>query len=277
MNWTRGLVGVALSALIAGPSLADGVWEDLRAEIYGDVVPVLAPQVVELESPYRTYDDPRTEIGARIVAPVGEFVTEVSLIIDENPMPVSAVFELAEPMRAFEFTGTMRINGPTMVRVVAETDRGKFYMQEAFVKTSGVGACAAPPGTDPEIALQTLGTMNFKLLPELGETILATLEKTPNQSDVTPYRRLAELEIDHPSHSGMQMDQITLLFIPMRYVETVEVKADDKALFTLTGSISLSENPAITFEIPEDSVGVGVKMTDTEGATFEETFTLPGG
>ena len=38
-----------------------------------------------------------------------------------------------------------------------------------------------------------------------------------------------------------------------------------------------SENPAIRFEVPNDALGVGVKMTDTEGATFEEVFTMPGG
>ena len=73
------------------------------------------------------------------------------------------------------------------------------------------------------------------------------------------------------------MDQITLLFIPARYVDTIEVKRDGQPMFTMTGSISFSENPAIRFEVPDDALGVGVKMTDTEGETFEETFTMPGG
>ena len=134
-------------------------------------------------APYRTYNDPRTDIGTHVTAPFGEFIKTVTLIIDENPMPVSAVFELAEPRRAFAFSGSMRINGPTMVRIVAETDRGNFYMQETFVKTSGTGACSAPPGTDPLIALETLGTMKFKLLEGDGESVLASLDKTtPLQS-----------------------------------------------------------------------------------------------
>ena len=194
-------------------------------------------------------------------------------------MPVSAVFEMAEPQRAFSFMGTMRVNGPSMIRVVATTDRGKMYMQESFVKTSGTGACAAPPGTDPIEALATLGTMKFMLVPDEGngQSILVSLEKPKSVSGILDHARTAQLDIDHPSHSGMQMDQISLLFIPMRYVETVEVKSDDTPLFTMTGSISFSENPAIRFKIPSDAVGVGVKMTDTEGATFEESFTLPGG
>lgn len=276
MKSRRALVAVT-AALLASPALANDTWEDLRPVVFGDVVPEINAEIVALDAPYRTMDDPRTDIGARVTAPLGEFVKTVTLIIDDNPMPVSAVFELAEPQRGFAFSGTMRINGPTMVRVVAETDRGNYYMQESFVKTSGVGACAAPPGTDPIVALETLGTMKFKLIPGGSESILASLEQSAPENNALSFGRMAQVDIDHPSHSGMQMDQITLLFIPARYVETVEVKSDGKPLFKMTGSISFSENPAIRFEVPGDAVGVGVKLTDTEGATFEETFALPGG
>lgn len=268
---------IVAASLLASPSLASDTWTELREQVFGDAVPVLNEAVVRMDAPYRTFNDPRTEIGAHVKAPLGEFIKSVSLIIDENPMPVSAVFDLAEPKRAFAFTGSMRINGPSMVRIVAETDRGNFYMQETFVKTSGTGACSAPPGTDPLIALETMGTMKFKLLPGDGESVLASLEKKPQLQSSGELGRLVQLDMDHPSHSGMQMDQITLLFIPARYVDTIEVKSNGKALFTMTGSISFSENPAIRFEVPQDALGVSVKMTDTEGATFEETFTMPGG
>ena len=276
----RACLAALLAATLAVPGggVAQETWQDLRADVFGDAVPVLDAEVVSLSAPYRTYEDPRTELGARIAAPLGEFVSKVTLIIDENPMPVSAVFELAEPQPAFAFAGTMRINGPSMVRVVAETDLGNLYMAESFVKTSGVGACAAPPGTDPAEALATLGGMHLKLVPDAGEgRLIASLGTPHRQSARSHDDRMVELDVDHPSHSGMQMDQITLLFIPMRYVETVEVTADETPLFRMTGSISLSENPALRFHVPGSATGVGVTMQDTEGAVFEESFALPGG
>ena len=273
-----GIVSAVLGALLlASPSLASDTWSELREQVFGDAIPAINPEVVRLDAPYRTFNDPRTDIGTHVTAPFGEFIKTVTLIIDENPMPVSAVFELVEPRRAFAFSGSMRINGPTMVRIVAETDRGNFYMQETFVKTSGTGACSAPPGTDPLIALETLGTMKFKLLEGDGESVLASLDKSTPLHSGGETGRLVQLDMDHPSHSGMQMDQITLLFIPARYVDTIEVKSDGEPMFTMKGSISFSENPAIRFEVPNDALGVGVKMTDTEGATFEEVFTMPGG
>lgn len=278
MYTRRILLTAAIAAIAAGPALADDTWNDLRAEIYGDAVPTIAPDVVSLDAPYRTMTDPRTTLGATVRAPAGEFVTKVSLIIDDNPMPVSAVFEMAEPQAAFSFAGSMRINGPTPVRVVVETDRGGLYMQESFVKTSGVGACAAPPGTDPEIALQTLGQMDLGLVPGQGaEQLLASLSsKTiPQTSNVSG--QIARLSIDHPSHSGMQMDQITLLFLPARYVETVAVEADGVPQFTFTGSISLSENPEIQFQLPSGAANVDVMLKDTDGAVFEKSFPLVSG
>ena len=42
------------------------------------------------------------------------------------------------------------------------------------------------------------------------------------------------------------MNQITMLYTPMRYVSAVEVKQGDEKLFDLEGSMTLSENPRIS-------------------------------
>ena len=45
----------------------------------------------------------------------------------------------------------------------------------------------------------------------------------------------------------------------------------------MTGSISLSENPELTFDVPADASSLTVRMTDTENASFEKTFSLFSG
>ena len=283
VRW-RSTLAAALFGLIAAPALAGDAWSDLRPELYGKAVPLETPGIVSLAAPYRTHNDPRTTLGADIRAPLGEFISKVWLIIDENPMPVAAVIEMAEPVRDFRFSGSMRINGPTPVRAVVETDRGNLYMQEKFIKTSGVGACAAPPGTDPELALKTLGQMNLDVVtgPET-DGLAATLVAGAGGKTAPATRfpdlagRVVELSIRHPSHSGMQMDQISLLYIPVRYVETVEVSADGRPYLTMTGSISLSEDPAIRFSVPESAARLDVRLKDTDGAEFEKSFPLISG
>ncbi len=263
----------ALAALLlsAAPLIA-GTWEDLAPQVFPGAVLLPAGEVIALESPYRTRNDSRTRIAARIVPPGGALVEEVTLVLDENPMPVSAVFRLAAPQPGFGFEATMRINGPTPVHVIAALSDGRHFVAEAFVKTSGLGACAAPPGTDPKEALATLGQMELQLLPglpgggQLAER-LAKLAGTQGQLDI---------DISHPSHSGMQMDQVSLLFIPMRYVETLEIGLDGAPFAEVTGSISLSENPHLGLSVPPEAHRAEVTMIDTDGTVATATTDLPG-
>ena len=77
----------------------------------------------------------------------------------------------------------------------------------------------------------------------------------------------------HPNYSGLQRDPLTQLFIPPRFVDTMEVRLGNETLFTMTGGISVSEDPTFRFAYTETGTGpLTVRATDTEGATFEGAF-----
>jgi len=276
-----GLVLGAAVIAMGAPASAQSVWEEIRPAIFQERAINPAGDLVALNAPYRTMTDLRTVLGGELRAPFGHTIRSVILVIDNNPMPVSAVFRLERPVPSFRFSAEMRINGPTPVRVVLETDDGSLYMTERFVKTSGVGACSAPPGADPLIALETLGQMELTMASAApGESVAARLASLAGSSSTTQMQEQtadARLAISHPSHSGLQMDQITLLYIPARFVEAVQVEADGASYFTMTGSISLSENPAITFALPTEPSGLKVYLRDTEGAEFVQEFPLVQG
>ena len=99
---------------------------------------------------------------------------------------------------------------------------------------------------------------------------------TEKLSALSLRQRRLDLDISHPSHSGMQMDQISLLFIPMRYVENVEIDLDGAGYVDMTGSISLSENPQVSLSVPGQTQQVDVTMTDTDGTVTHASKTLPG-
>jgi sulfur-oxidizing protein SoxY len=265
------VAGLAALVLLPVPALSAGeAWEAVKAELYGERVLLDGRDFIAIDAPYRTYEDARTDLAAQIVAPAGTGVTRVTLVLDENPMPVSAVFSLDAPQPSFFFDVTMRINGPTPIHVIAETADGRAFVAEQMVKTSGQGACAAPPGTDRDAALATLGQMSVdvtEVLPGIGGGQLTSLPD-----------RLARMDLDisHPSHSGMQMDQISLLFIPMRYVETVDIDLDGGGFVEMTGSISLSENPRVGLSVPRRTQSVDVTMTDTDGTVATAHKVLSG-
>lgn len=263
------LGAIAALCMSALPCVSE-TWDDLRTELYGERALLDGQSVIAIDAPYRTPNDARTQLAAQIVAPAGAEISKVTLVVDENPMPISAVFDLASPLPAFFFDVTIRVNGPTPMHVVAETTDGRVFVGETYVKTSGLGACSAPPGTDPEEALANLGKMQIELagtLPGLGQSATDRLSNRLNRMDV---------DISHPSHSGMQMDQISLLFIPMRYVETVEIDLDGAGFVNMTGSISLSENPQVSLSVPSRAQSVDVTMTDTDGTTTHAHKKLTG-
>lgn len=255
---TRLAAAVFAAALGAGAAPAGEAWDELRPMIYGErAIEAAAPGVLALSAPYRAADDREVPIAAEIALPEGERIAALTLVIDENPMPVSAVFDLDEPRARFSVLVNMRLDGPSPVRAVVETRSGRLLMAETMVKTRGLGACAAPPVTDPEAALASLGEMRVVPAGALaGRLAGAGAER-------------ARLEIRHPSHSGLQMDQVSLLHIPAHYVQTVEVWEGEARAFAMTGSISLSEDPEIEFSQRPERGPLRIRMTDTEGGVYE--------
>lgn len=267
------LTAAALVALLGVPAYAGDAatpaWNDIKAAVYGDrPIVANAAGIVTLEAPRRAKDDRTVPVTAKASFSDGRSVKSLTLIADENPTPVSAVFKLDRPQQKFGVAVNMRLNGPTPIHAVVEASDGQLYMAEALVKTSGLGACAAPPVTDAQVALATLGEMELH-----GRASIDTSAKIRPQ----PVEGQVRLDLKHPQHSGLQMNQITLLYIPARYVQTIEVWGGEEKFFTMEGSISLSEDPSIAFDLPNGNKGtLKVRLTDTEEAMFERVFQLGG-
>lgn len=264
------LAAILLAASTLPAHAGDEAWASVKYGLYGDRVLLDGSDFIAIDAPYRTADDARASLAAQIVAPQGARLDKITVVLDENPMPVSAIFALDVPQPSFYFDITMRVNGPTPLHVIAETTDGRLFVSETFVKTSGTGACAAPPGTDEELALATLGQIDINMSNQMPGTGSGALQNLAS--------RLGRMNVDisHPSLSGMQMDQISLLFIPMRYVEKVEIDLDGAGFVDLTGSISLSENPRVGLAVPQSTRSVDVTMTDTDGTVSSKHKDLAG-
>ena len=272
MKITRLIAASTLALAMALPATAgEASWPDLKHALFGEQFLTPAGDIVEIVAPYRTTDDGRTHLLGHVTVPAGKMIESVMVVLDENPMPVSAVFDFTDGVPQFSFDVTMRINGPTPMHVIAKTTEGQLFVSEAFVKTSGTGACAAPPGTDPEEALATLGNMQLDISDPKPKLSLAGLSST----STTPDKDL-NISISHPSHSGLQMDQISLLFIHARFIDTIEVDVNGRDFMEITGSISLSENPDIKVSVPGYAQNLDVTLTDTDGSVSNSKVSVAG-
>lgn len=255
----------AASAATAAPENGEQpseIWPDLRETLYGDKPVADGAAVVALEAPYRAHDPAVVPIELRVTPPAGRRVTGLTLIVDENPAPVAAEFSFAEAMgETIELSTRVRVNAYSNVRAVAELDDGSLMQTARFVKATG--GCAAPASKDMEAALAALGKMKVRHFD-------GPQSRAPGRSE-------AQVMIRHPNNSGFQVDQVTQLYIPAYFIHRIEVSQHGAPIFTMTGGISLSEDPSIRFAYEDDGSGeLAVSASDTDGGVFEGVFASGG-
>jgi sulfur-oxidizing protein SoxY len=84
-----------------------------------------------------------------------------------------------------------------------------------------------------------------------------------------------QLDIKHPQNTGLQMNQVTMLFIPLRFITRIEVRQGDQVIWTMDGGMTLSENPRITFDYRVNGAGwLRVRAEDTRHAVWEQSFPI---
>lgn len=253
------LVSLAMpsAAVVAGPT-----WDGLKAEIFGSRIIQDGDGIVELAAPMRPDDQSAVPISVSARISDGRTIRSVSIIVDENPSPLAAVFTIGGQRPQIRFGANFRLNSATDVRAVVEASDGQLYMVERHVRfAGGQAACSAPPQGDPDEILASMGEMR--------------LVSPAPQAALTPIEAKARLEISHPNHTGMVLDQISLLYIPLRMISQVEVKQGENLVFSMAGSISLSQNPAIDFDYRVNGASrMNVSVRDSEYATWAASFPI---
>ena len=193
------------------------------------------------------------------------FIKNITLVIDENPAPVAAVFHLGKSIGLASLSTRVRVNAYSHVRAIAEANDGQLYMVSRFVKASG--GCSAPATKDQDEALASMGRMKLR---QFSAPVNATADK-PAMSEL----REAQIMIRHPNHSGLQMDQLTRYFVPAHYVSDIEVRQGDEVILAVEGAISLSEDPSIRFHyLPNGSRQINVTIEDTEDQVFTKSWDI---
>jgi len=82
--------------------------------------------------------------------------------------------------------------------------------------------------------------------------------------------REAQIMIRHPNNSGLQRDQVTLLYIPAFFIKELRLRQGDQLVLAMEGGISISEDPNIRFSyLPSGATTFQVEAVDTEGHVFK--------
>ena len=253
-------IALALTVLIAPPLRAAeddadraARWSDLKQMVFGDREVGDAGTAVSLDAPARAMDAALVPITITIDSPA--HVKTLYLTVDGNPSPLVGTFHFGPAADPRVIRTRVRIEQYTLIHAVIETEDGKLLATERFVKAAG--GCSAPMGKDAALAASRLGQMRLRL-----------------DGDAPDGSQTAQLLVSHPNNNGMQVDQLTHNYIPARYIQDIKVTSGDQTVFTLDSDISLSEDPAITFEF-KPAGPIKVEVDDSSKAVFKQDFDVP--
>jgi sulfur-oxidizing protein SoxY len=237
---------------------ASEIWQKVRQSLF-DSRPISTDSagVIELDTPLRAEDAAVVPIAIRTGFPqsAGRYIDRLYLVIDNNPSPVSAIFQFTPASGRADIETRVRIDEYTHVRAIAELNDGRLYMATHWVKASG--GCSAPPGKDAQAALATLGRMRFRV------------EGTPSGHEPV----LAQLMISHPNNSGLAMDQASRQYTPAHYVRKIAISYAGRPVMTADVDFSISENPNFRFYfLPQGAGELKAEVVDTRELRFDSTL-----
>ena len=236
------------------------VWQKVRASLFQSrPIAAATDDVISLEVPVRAEDAAIVPIAIKTRFPqtAARYVDKVYLIIDNNPSPISAVFQFTPLSGQADIETRVRIDEYTHVRAIAETNDGQLHMTTRFLKASG--GCSAPPGKDAQAALATLGRMKFRVEGDAGGS--------------KPV--LAQLMISHPNNSGLAMDQVTRLFTPAHFVRQVRITYGEQLVMSADVDFSISENPNFRFYfLPRGDAELKAEVVDSNDLTFSSALKI---
>ena len=230
---------------------SEETWNSIKGDIFKDRPILDGSGLVVLDAPRRAEDAAVVPIGMRVnFAPDDKRTLQsLTLVIDENPAPVAGTFTIGPRSGVTSISARIRVNSYSYVRLVAELSDGKLYGVKTFVKASG--GCSAPAASNADATKSMLGQMKFRTF----------------RSDAGTE---AQIMLRHPQNSGLQMDQITRLYIPPFFIENLKVWQGDELMVTMDGGIAISEDPNLRFNYkPNGAADFRVEAADTDKHIFK--------
>jgi sulfur-oxidizing protein SoxY len=252
---------VSATGISAEPNdLSKDPWPGLVQDIFNSRPMVDGSDVIAIEMPYRAEDAAIVPVTLRskLAPDDSRRLKAITLVIDQNPAPMAAKFEIGSDARVSEISTRVRVNSYTNVHAVAELSDGTLYVVKTYVKASG--GCSAPAAKNAEEARNHIGQMKYRQF--------ARADQGPTNG-----AREAQVMIGHPNNSGLQMDQITHLYTPAFFVDELHLWQDNSPVLSMEGGISISEDPNIRFTyVANGAKTFRAEAKDTSGHVFQKEW-----
>jgi sulfur-oxidizing protein SoxY len=249
------VLGVATLSSFAQQAAQKDPWPELAASVFNGRPLADGAGLIAIEMPGRAEDAAIVPLTVRATLPPGDTrrVKAFTIVIDENPAPVAATFNIGPNAVVTSISTRVRIDSYTDVHAVAELTDGKLYVVKTYVKASG--GCSAPSVKSADKT--GVGQMRLRQFAKSADGAASNL-------------REAQIMVRHPNNSGLQMDQITRHYLPAYFVQSVKVWQGEELLLAVESSISISEDPNFRFTyLPNGAKSFAAEAIDTDNRTFK--------
>lgn len=254
----RSVYCFACLTALALPAAAQSSWAALQQSYFPGKTLEAAP-FIRLTAPARAASGDQVPFAFSIDHPMTaqRYIKSVTVLVDANPVPVTAVFHFTPESGKAEIATRIRFESDSPVHVIAEANDGRLYVNEVSVRASG--GCGGP--APPEDRVLDAGKMKV------------ALDGAFKRGDVNKARLL----IKHPMYTGLQRDLVTHGFRPAHYIDKIAISYNGKPVMRADTNIGISENPSIQFGFIADKPGtLEVVLHDNRGATFRQAMDVGG-
>jgi sulfur-oxidizing protein SoxY len=253
--WTAGVsepARAAVGGLPANIGHADSSpeWERLREKMFGERKVEINSGRVQLLVPLRAAYGASVpvKIVSKLPQSPGLFVRRLYIVVDKNPSPVAAVFDLTTEVGQADLETRLRVDEYSHVRVISELSNGELHTDSRYVKVSG--GCSAPPNRDQ--------------LHNIGKTLLKTPEGVKLNVPTA-----VDLQVVHPNDTGFELNNVTVMFIPPHFVRSIKVTYAERKIFDAELDFSIAENPAFRFNfVPHGAGELKAEVEDSKEGKY---------
>ncbi|MDC1311524.1 quinoprotein dehydrogenase-associated SoxYZ-like carrier [Burkholderiales bacterium] len=196
------------------------------------------------------------------------YIQTLHLIVDQNPIPTAAVFEISPTAGNLHLATRLRIEKFTFVRAVAETSDGQLHMDYKWVAVKG--GCSAPSGkntgSDPLLGKMkvTFNKYRNSYKNKNGEKVFRVPLEQPN---------VVKVQVRHPNESALAADLDAA--VTPNFIQEFTVGFADETVLSAQVNFSLSDNPAFTFSFsPKREGDLFLTVKDTHANTFTRSISV---
>ncbi len=259
------VVAAAVGLIVASSAWAQSEldteqWKEWRAKLFADRPIQEDPTgVFQFEVPTRPESGANVPMAIKVsgAQSAERFVKRVTVIIDRNPEPLAAVFDLTPDAGLAIIETEMRVETHSPVRAIIEMSDGKLVMSAKLVKAAGGCSTAPVLDADAAAAAARLGQVQIRL-PD------AITRNEPNR---------VQLIVNHPNYTGFQKHPLKHYMISAHYVTDIAVTYGDRPVLTARTTIAESEDPNLRFYFtPRESGQLKVEVKDSRGQQFAKAI-----